>query len=151
MKRGFTGRHMLGVMLAMFGTIIAVNAVMATYAVTTFGGTVVDNSYVATARYNGWLAAARAQHLRGWRIETALVADRRMRVVVRSPDGQVAGSVRAIARHPLGRAPDRTLAFVRAADGAYVATQPLPGGRWLLNLVVTSGSSKGRFEAEVAA
>lgn len=151
MKRAFTGWHMLGVMLAMFGTIIAVNAVMATYAVTTFGGTVVDNSYVATARYNGWLAAARAQELRGWRIETKLDDDRLMRVVVRSPGGEVAGSVRATARHPLGRAPDRPLAFVRAADGAYVATQPLPSGRWHLNLVVTIGASKGRFEAEVAA
>ena len=91
MMRPFTGRHMLGIMLAMFGTIIAVNVVMAHHAVTTFGGTVVDNSYVATASYNRWLADARAQSLRGWRIDTVLDETRRVRVVARSPRSPIDG------------------------------------------------------------
>ena len=151
MNRRFTGWHMLGVMLAMFGTIIAANFVMARSAITTFGGTVVDNSYVATAKYNGWLAEARAQGLLGWNIATRIDDARRVQVTVSSPAGQVDGSVRAVARHPLGRATDQELAFARGANGIYSSTTPLPAGRWLLNIVVTSGTDEGRFETDVTA
>ena len=151
MNRRFTGWHMLGVMLAMFGIIIAVNFVMARSAIATFGGTVVDNSYVATASYNDWLAEARAQKLRGWQIATAIDGKRRIQVVARSPSGPVVGRVRAVARHPLGRAADQQLTFVRAADGTYVATRRLPAGRWLLNVIVTSGGDEGRFDTEIPA
>ena len=62
MTRRFTGRHMLVLMLAFFGVVVAVNLLMATLATRTFGGTVVDNSYVASQRYNRWLdAGARAE------------------------------------------------------------------------------------------
>ena len=151
MNRRFTGWHMLGVMLAMFGTIIAANFVMARSAITTFGGTVVDNSYVATAKYNGWLAEARAQELLGWKIATTIDDAKRVQVTVSSPAGRVDGSVRAVARHPLGRAADQQLAFTRGENGTYRSTTPLPRGRWLLNVVVTSGKDEGRFETEVAA
>lgn len=151
MTRRFTGWHMLGVMLAMFGVIIAVNLVMATLAVRTFGGTVVDNSYVATTRYNHWLAEARAQDARGWRIETSLGALRRVRLVTTSRAGPIDGQVTAIVRHPLGRAPDFKLKFIRQADGGYLSNRPLPPGRWLLNVIVSSGAEEGRFDTEVAA
>ena len=41
MKRPFTGRHMAAILIAGFGVVIAVNLVMARFAVTTFGGVVV--------------------------------------------------------------------------------------------------------------
>ncbi len=62
----FTGRHMAAIMFAFFGVVIAVNVTMATFATRTFGGTVVDNSYVASQKYNGWLAEARRQERLGW-------------------------------------------------------------------------------------
>lgn len=151
MTRRFTGWHMLGVMLGMFGVIIAVNLVMATVAVRTFGGTVVDNSYVATTQYNHWLAEARAQEARGWRIAASLDAKRRVRLLASSPQGPIEGSVTAIVRHPLGRAPDMQLGFLRQSDGSYLSNRPLPAGRWLLNIAVTSGSEEGRFDTEIAA
>ena len=56
-------------MVAFFGVVIAVNLLMAHYAVSTFSGTVVDNSYVASQEFNGWLGAARAQRALGWTVE----------------------------------------------------------------------------------
>ena len=40
----FTGKHMAAVFIGGFGVVIAVNLVMASYAVGCFHGTVVDNS-----------------------------------------------------------------------------------------------------------
>jgi len=61
MTKRFTGWHMTGILLGFFGIIVAVNFTMATLATRTFGGVVVQNSYVASQRYNEWLKAARAQ------------------------------------------------------------------------------------------
>ena len=56
----FTGRHMLAVVFAFFGTIITVNLVMAFLATGTFPGLVVKNSYIASQHYNERLAETRA-------------------------------------------------------------------------------------------
>lgn len=48
----FTGRHMLAIMLAFFGVIIAVNGVMATFATRSWSGLVVENTYVASQQFN---------------------------------------------------------------------------------------------------
>src|SRR3546814_3241852 len=60
-RRPFTGRHAAMILIAFFGVVISVNIVMASFALSTFGGTVVDNSYVASQHYNEWLARADAQ------------------------------------------------------------------------------------------
>jgi nitrogen fixation protein FixH len=54
--RRFTGRHMTGILVAFFGVVMTVNFTMAYVAISGFGGTVVDNSYVASQNYNRWLA-----------------------------------------------------------------------------------------------
>ena len=59
--RPFTGYHMTAILVAFFGVVIVVNFVMARYAVATFGGTVVDNSYVASQEFNGWLKGLTVQ------------------------------------------------------------------------------------------
>jgi nitrogen fixation protein FixH len=137
MNRPFTGRHMLVLMLAFFGTVIAVNLVMATFAVRTFGGTVVDNSYVASQRFNGWLEEARAQQALGWEAGFALDADRRIVASVAGPNGPLdAAIVSASAAHPVGRSPDLVLAFDALGDGRYRSATPLPEGRWNLRVSI---------------
>jgi hypothetical protein len=59
--RPFTGRHMAMIMIAFFGVVIAVNVLMARFAVSTFGGVVVENSYVASQHFNRWLDEARVE------------------------------------------------------------------------------------------
>ena len=151
MTRPFTGRHMLGLMLAFFGVIVSVNFVMASYAASTFGGVVVDNSYVASQRFNGWLEQARAQEQLGWRVETGVDAAARLRVALRDRfGGPVAGAISVVARHPLGRVPDHVVAMRRDGDG-YRGDTPLPAGRWLLRIDVRAGGHAARFEEEVNA
>ncbi len=147
MTRRFTGWHMLGVMLAMFGTIIAVNLVMARYAVETFGGTVVDNSYVASQDYNRWLADARAQKALGWTVAAHARADRRIEAVA-IPAGAI---LTGTAHHPLGQAPDQVLRFERSGAGRWTSVRPLPTGRWRLRLTLVGQGRTARFTAEIPA
>jgi len=134
--RPFTGRRMAVTMVAFFGVVIAVNVTMARLAVGTFGGTVVDNSYVASQKFNGWLAEARAQRGLGWTATAALDADRHVILIV-----DQAGSARAsgTARHPLGRATDIPVTFAPAGEGRLRSTAALPPGRWTLHISVSRG------------
>lgn len=150
-QRRFTGWHMFAILIAMFGTIVAVNLVMAHFAVTTFGGTVVDNSYVATRHYNRWLAEARDQEALGWHVKATIDPDRRVRITAAAAKGPLDGAISAVASHPLGRAPDLALGFMPAGDGQYVSTRPLRAGRWTLKITVTSSENVARFTEDIPA
>ena len=146
MIREFTGRHMLFVMFGMFGTIIAVNLVMARYAVTTFGGTVVDNSYVASQNFNGWLEDARAQKALGWTLD--VTKDQQGRLELRS--SATNATVSGTAHHPLGRAPDIGLSFETVSPGFWRAKQALPEGRWKVRFLMKQGDKEARFLRDLA-
>lgn len=143
MRKGFTGRHMLGLMIGFFGVVIGVNAVMATEASRTFGGTVVDNSYVASQHFNRWLAEAEAQQKLGW---TAALKGENGRLTVATVDG---ARVTGVAAHPLGRLPEQKLSFGPDGQGRYVAHQLLPKGRWRVHLQVMKGRDAARFLNDV--
>jgi nitrogen fixation protein FixH len=152
MQRKFTGWHMLAMMVAFFGVVIAVNFTMARIAIGSFGGVVVDNSYVASQQFNGWLDQARAQQALGWQVSTVWRPDRLVQVdVVRGEGAVVDGpvAVTATARHPLGTLPDHALIFRRQPDGSFVSTEEVPDGRWTLRLQVTAGSEVWRHEDEL--
>ncbi|WP_037492794.1 FixH family protein, partial [Sphingobium sp. HDIP04] len=85
--RRFTGWHMTAILAAFFAVVIAVNMLMATVAVRSFGGTVVENSYVASQKFNGWLAQARAQQRLGWRDAVTLDAERRVGLALKDANG----------------------------------------------------------------
>ncbi|GGI72272.1 cytochrome oxidase [Polymorphobacter multimanifer] len=145
--RRFTGRHMLAAMLGFFGIIIAVNFTMAWFASSTFGGTVVDNSYVASQKYNQWLAAARAQEALGWTVAMTLDPARHVEVTASLPATRVTGT----ATHPLGRLPEQALAFVQTGEGRYRATTPLPPGRYLVRIIVDAEGTRAGFQQDVPA
>jgi nitrogen fixation protein FixH len=130
----FTGRHMAAILVVFFGVIIAVNVVNARYASATFGGEVVENSYVASQDFNRWLDEAKAEDQLGWDEVTTWRPDGRVVVAVRgAPRGVV---IKAMARHPLGRLPDRALTFDRIGGGRFLSRQALPDGRWDLRLTL---------------
>ncbi len=134
-KRRFTGRHMLLIMVTFFGTVIAVNMTMATLATRTFGGKVVENSYVASQKFNGWLEEARAQDELGWTLGLSLDGNRHPLIAAAAGEAPLAGAViTAIAKHPVGRAPDIALSFTEIAPGEFRATTPLPEGRWKIHM-----------------
>ena len=144
---GFTGWHMLGVMALFFGTIISVNLVMAWNAVSSWSGLVVKNTYVASQEFNGWLEKAEKQRALGWDAITTWRPDNRLAVQLSGVPAEA--KVSAISRHPLGRLPDREIAFVPNGEGRFLSTSTLPEGRWLLRLEVTATGHRWRREEEM--
>ncbi|MDE0946759.1 MAG: FixH family protein [Sphingobium sp.] len=149
--RRFTGWHMTGILVAFFAVVIAVNMLMATLAVRSFGGVVVDNSYVASQKFNGWLKAARAQEAQGWRETIAIDAQRRVHVSLADAAGTplTGVGITATAAHPLGRAPDIALSFREASPGRYRADRALPAGRWVLHLTARQAAADHRYVREI--
>lgn len=148
MSKGFTGKHMLMIMVGGFGIVIAVNLVMAREAISTFGGVVVENSYVASQHFNRWLDEAEKEKALGWDIAVERDATGRVRITpLNIPEGAV---VRGDARHPLGRMPDRLLQFEADRSGHYVSTTPLPAGRWTIRVEVSHDGDRWRREESLS-
>ena len=146
----FTGWHMTIVIVAFFAVVIAVNVVMAIAASRTFGGKVVDNSYVASQRFNAWLAEARAQQQLGWSGRISLNGGRRVTLdLARGGSSFGDAQVRAVARHPVGGEPDLALDFIHA-DGRYVSRIALPAGRWQIQAEARHQGRVVRFAATLS-
>lgn len=145
----FTGRHMAAIMVAFFGVVIAVNVTMARLATSTFGGVVVENSYVASQHFNTWLDEAKAEKALGWKVQFERAGADRLAVTMRDAAGKPLGGakVSAVAEHPLGLRADETLGFRESVPGVYEA--PLPAGRWRLRLAVRSQGREWRAVGDV--
>ena len=144
MSRRFTGFHMLAILVAFFGTVMAVNFTMASLASSTFGGIQVQNSYVASQNFNGWLEQAERQEKLGWEVASGWQGDGRLLVTASGPSP--AAQLTAAARHPLGQKADMDMAFERQPDGSFVSLQELPPGRWIVRLQLTDGADEWRRE-----
>ncbi len=143
----FTGKHMAAVMVAGFAVVAAVNFAMAGLASRTFGGLVVENSYVASQEFNGWLDRARQDDARGWNVDISRTSDGRLLVeTIGAPaDAVVSGAV----WHKLGRQADVTLAFEPDGDGRYISRQALDAGRWLVRLEISADDVTWRTAQEL--
>lgn len=131
--RVLTGRRVLAIAVACFGTVFAVNGLMAYHAVRSFPGVEVANSYVASQGFNTRLSEQQAL---GWQ---ALVAVDGPDLVLRLTGADGAPALVADLRATLGRAThtrdDQTPAFRARPDGAYAAPVTLAPGNWNLRLV----------------
>lgn len=144
MIKRFTGWHMLAIMVGFFGTVMAVNFTMASYALSTFNGVQVQNSYVASQKFNDWLAAAEAQEELGWEVAMTRRADGRLLVTTNGP-GEAA-QLTAWARLPLGDEQDRFLAFERIGEASFVSTTSISAERWIVRLELVDGDAQWRRE-----
>lgn len=139
---------MLAIMIAFFGVIIAVNVTMARLASRSFGGQVVENSYVASQKFNRWLEEAKRQKALGWKASATREVSGKVAIVI---DGAPAGpaSVRAIARHPLGVMPEQALTFAMTGRGRFVSQEAVPAGRWRLRISADIAGQLFRTEEEL--
>jgi nitrogen fixation protein FixH len=143
-ERGFTGWHAFAMLFAFFGVVVAVNLYMARDAISTFGGLVVENSYVASQDFNHWLDEAKRSRELGWKAQVTRRSDRRISIIL---SGAPAGTdLAGEAWHPLGRMPDIPLAFAAQADGSYLSDKELPYGRWTLRLEARTGKDVWKDE-----
>jgi nitrogen fixation protein FixH len=145
-KRGeFTGKHMAAIFACGFGVVIAVNLVMASYAVGSFHGTVVDNSYVASQNYNGWLDKAEASRALGWQVMAKRRADGR--VVLETLGAPGSASITAEAERPLGARETARLTFAPQGQGRWLSDTPLAPGRWRLRMAIRAGAQEWAGES----
>ena len=131
MQKTFTGRHMLAIFIVFFGIVIAVNFSVARIALHSFSGVVVENSYVASQQFNGWLKDAKTERALGWSALVSRDSTGRLKVVT---TGMPAGTkLTALLRRPLGKPDDRTEALREVAPGLY-QSQEIDPGRWLVRI-----------------
>jgi len=129
-ERVFTGRHMLIVMICFFGTIIAVNVVMAVFASSSWTGLVVKNSYVASQHYNAVLDEAGAQRSLGWRAGLSYEKGELVFSLVDKQGQPVrVADTRVLVGRPTHEGEDRTLDLAPEGD-AYVVRTVLAPGIW---------------------
>ncbi len=147
--RPFTGKKVAMIFIAFFGVVIAVNLTMARLATSTFGGLIVDDSYLAGQHFNSWLAEAKVEQTLGWKGELVRDPEGGVAMSVTGSDGKPmrAASVTAIAEHPLGQQPLTNLTLREIAPGTYAA--PLLAGRWRVRVTVQSGGKVWRTVGEV--
>lgn len=141
-RNEFTGKHMLAIMCAFFGVIIAVNLTMATFARTSWSGLVVQNSYVAGQEINAKLAEGRRQALLGWSPEIVL-DEGVLRFSLMDAQGQkvpLEGGVASL-RRPVGEAEDVSVTFTANAD-ALEAPVTVADGAWIIEIRADVAASK---------
>lgn len=136
----FTGWHMLGVMLLFFGTIIAVNLVMAWNAVSSWSGLVVQNTYVASQQFNGKVAEAKAFAASGL-AGSLQTADGRVSYQLRDAAGAAvaADAVTVTFKRPVDEREDFRLTLVEDGAGNYAAKRDMAGGQWIADVSAVRG------------
>ncbi|MGL5735524.1 MAG: FixH family protein [Beijerinckiaceae bacterium] len=143
-KPGFvvTGRMVLFAIIAFFGVVTAVNAVMMTLALRTMPGVDVKSSYEASQSYNRTIARARAQAQRGWTADVAFVegASRMVSVNLRDRNGEPVRGLEMHARfaHIADRKRDQSVMLTEAAPGRYEGAAA-PRGVWDLHIEARQG------------
>ncbi len=130
-KGEFTGKHMLLIIVAFFTVIIAVNAVMATVAIGSWTGLVVENSYVASQQYNDKLAVAHARSALGWQGGMDYENGELVFTLVDADGAPVAlDGVTVEVSRPIGVEGDRIVELAQVADGSHRIAIDLEGGVW---------------------
>lgn len=142
-SKGFTGWHMLAGMCLFFGVIITVNLTMATYAIKSWTGLVVKNSYVASQQFNEKAEQGKVQAALGWK---GTLSFSKGSFVYRLVDanGNLVGAKGATVqfRRPVNEAEDVSAALVPGTDGALQADVDLHDGGWIAEIITDAGRAE---------
>lgn len=143
----FTGRHMLMIMVAFFGTIISVNGYMAYKASNSWTGLIVKNGYVASQDFNHLQEEWRAQAARGWTGDISY-AGGKLSFTLTARDGApvILDQVKAQVGRPAFDKDDHSLALSYAGSGRYEGVDSLAKGPWAIT--ITGQSAQGPYRLE---
>jgi nitrogen fixation protein FixH len=139
-SREFTGKHMLAIILAFFGVVIAVNLTMATLASTSWTGLVVENTYVASQQFNKKAEAGRAQAVLDWTGKLTIAAGE-----VRYSLTDAAGKpvplhgVKVLFRHPAYESEDKSVTLALATGQDFAAQHMPKDGVWIVEVDADAG------------
>lgn len=133
--REFTGWHMLAIMVAFFGVVITVNLTMAFLASSSWTGFVVENTYVASQKFNQKAAEGREQAALGW-TSNLVIADGRISYRLTDKAGNVVAAKRGTAnfRRPAYAAEDLSVDLAPQRDGALAAPVAAHDGLWIVEV-----------------
>jgi nitrogen fixation protein FixH len=133
-----TGRTVLVILFAFFGTVASVNAVLVHYALSTFRGEVEDHPYEVGLAFNGDIAAARAQEARHWSVDVRLPrrGDRTLSISMRDALGTSLDGLKVVATFaaPVDSRLDHQIELKQSGAGLYVGGAPVAAGNWDLEI-----------------
>ncbi len=132
MTRPLTGRKVLAIALGAFGIILAANITMSVYAISTFSGLVVPNSYIASQSFD---ARRDAQEALGWTLALDHAEDA-LTLAVTDTAGRTVrpAMIEATIGRPTTLRDDQSLALMEA-PGGYIAEAALAPGAWRVEIV----------------
>jgi len=131
----FTGRKVLGMFVGAFGVIIGVNLLMAYFAIGTFPGMDVKNSYVASQNFDTERAA---QEALGWTVSVTYEhGELVVKVVDKAGRPADVALLNAIVGRPTHVRDDQTPEF-QQRGGKFRAPLTLGEGKWNLRLKATA-------------
>ena len=134
MVREFKGWHMLTITVSAFAVIIGVNIFMSWKAISTFPGIEVEDSYLASQDFD---ADKAAQVALGWSLTPSYdLANGQIRLDFLDKGGKpvVLKDLTVLVGRPTDTTDDKSPVFTQAADGAYVATEALGMGKWMMHV-----------------
>jgi nitrogen fixation protein FixH len=134
--REVTGWMVLGLMVAFFAVVIAVNVFMAHAALSTFGGVETESSYRAGQTFEHDVAMAKAQDDQHWQVEAKVTSaadgSAILDIVARDAAGAPLTGLLATAlfARPIDRRLDRTIAVSESASGHFHGSAEVAAGQW---------------------
>src|SRR3984957_11312951 len=145
-----TGGKVLFMLLAFFGVVFAVNAIMAKLAIQTLPGTEVDSAYSARLAYENEIVAAHDQNARNWKVDAHIQrgpnGGATLEVEARDHRGLPMSGLNFQGRfeRPRDRRADQAVPPAEVASAIYRWSAPLIGpGQWDLVLEgVAAGQRK---------
>lgn len=148
-----TGRFVLIALILFFGTIMAMNAIMARFAVQTFAGLDATSSYKTGLAFSTEAKAARQQEALKWNVDAELVRTddgvAHLRVDAKDAQGRhLRGmNVEAQLRHPTKAAQDRVFVMQETAPGVYEGFSEAAPGSWDLRVDILHAAERA-FRSE---
>lgn len=143
---GLTGRKVLLMLVAFFGVVGGVNAIMIGVALTTFRGEVADHPYEAGLAFNADIDAARAQEDRHWNVSVHVArgggGEQALTASFLGADGApLTGlSVQASFAAPADLYRDVAVAMHESAPGVYSGAATASKGVWDLKITASRGA-----------
>jgi len=148
------GRHVLYMLLGFFGVMCAVNAVFVYFALTSFSGLSVEDSYLRGLRYNDEIAASKDQSSREWSSDLYFegLGDKKAIVSVRLTDRSgkpLTGLVAQLnIRRPTQEGQDRQLTMMPTQEEFQSELEFPFSGQWDLIILVTGGGYETPYRLE---
>jgi nitrogen fixation protein FixH len=147
-SRELTGRTVLFCLVAFFAVVFAVNAVMVSAAVTTFGGLETASSYQAGLTFGREIAAAEAQQARHWQVNAALRPEGGGSTVIELSARDRAGrpliglDSKVLMIHPTNRRLDHPVEMSAGGSGRFHGAVTTEAGQWDLVIELSRGGER---------